>query len=70
MLAVGKIHGLGLICVTGTWLVASGASAAQSEAAASTATLNEIVVMATRRKESIQAAPLPGTLARCWYSMK
>lgn len=56
MLALSKIHGLALICVTGTWLVVSGAAAAQSEAAAST--LNEIVVTATRRKESIQAVPM------------
>lgn len=58
MLEAGKIHRLALICVTGAWLAAPATSAAQTEAPVSTDKLKEIVVTATRRKESIQAVPM------------
>lgn len=57
-----KARRLAFICVTGAWLVASGLADAQTLSSTDTSsskdTLNEVVVTATRRKQSIQAVPL------------
>lgn len=64
MLEADKVHRLALICVTAAWLASSGTSVAQiqtpssNDTPSSKDTLKEVVVTATRRKESIQAVPL------------